>query len=73
MTAHRFDITSLVLGLAAVAMAVAAWTGRLGELINHPGAAIPIVVGLVGVALVASARRTTDRAQPISAQVVDDD
>jgi ABC-type transport system involved in cytochrome c biogenesis permease subunit len=57
MNRHRFDAVSLVFGLLAVAVGVAAWAGRLGRLINEPSAAIPLAVGLVGVALIASARQ----------------
>jgi hypothetical protein len=61
MKRHRFDAVSLVLGLLALAVGIAAWAGRLGRLINEPSAAIPLAVGLVGVALIASARRPAQR------------
>jgi hypothetical protein len=53
---HGLDLASLVLGLLSVAVAIAALTGRLGELINHPATAIPLGLALLGVAVIASAR-----------------
>jgi len=64
MNAHRLDATSLVLGLLVAALGVAAWAGRLGELINHPAAAIPLIAALTGITLIASARRPARPARP---------
>jgi hypothetical protein len=60
MTSHRVDVSSFVLGLLALVLGITAWAGRLGELINHPSAALPLAVGLVGAALIASARRAPE-------------
>jgi len=40
---------------------IAAVAGWLGELINEPGAFVPIALGLVGLALIASVRRPPAR------------
>jgi hypothetical protein len=64
MKAHRVDTTSLVLGLLVAALGATAWAGRLGELINHPAAAIPLVAALVGITLIASARRPARPVEP---------
>jgi hypothetical protein len=64
MKAHRLDATSLVLGLLVAALGVTAWAGRLGELINHPAAAIPLIAALVGITLIASARRPARPVEP---------
>ena len=58
MTRHRPDGPCLVLGVAAVALGVTAWAGRLGQLINHPAAVIPALAGLLGLSIIASARRS---------------
>ena len=61
MTRHRFDPVSLVLGLAVLGAGIAAVAGWLGELINEPGAFVPIALGLVGLALIGSVRRPPAR------------
>jgi hypothetical protein len=57
MTPQRFDPASLLLGLVAIAIGVAALIGRLGELMNRPAAALPLAIGVLGLAVIASARR----------------
>jgi len=58
MTRLRPDGPCLVLGVAAIALGVSAWAGRLGQLINHPAAALPALAGLLGLSIIASARRS---------------
>ena len=55
MTRHQFDPLSLLLGVVALALGVGALAGWLGPLVNTPAGAVAIVVGLLGVLLVASA------------------
>ena len=57
MNRHAFDPVSLVLGVVVLVVAIAALAGGLGELLNEPGAAIPIAIALLGVALIGSVRR----------------
>jgi hypothetical protein len=64
MNDQRFDRVSLVLGVAAVGLGITAWVGRLGELINRPVAVVPALAGLVGLGLIASARRPRTDAEP---------
>jgi hypothetical protein len=64
MNDQRFDSVSLVLGVAAIGLGLAAWAGRLGELINHPVAVVPALAGLLGLGLIASARRPRADGQP---------
>ena len=54
---HPLDPVSLVLGLLVVVVAIAALSGRLGELLNEPAAVVPIAAGLAGLALIASVLR----------------
>jgi hypothetical protein len=70
---HRLDLASLVLGLLAVAVAIAALAGRLGELINHPATAAPLGLALLGVAVIASARPAAPPlAEPSAVEAVDE-
>jgi hypothetical protein len=57
--AHRLDPISLLLGIAAVAVGIAAINGRLGNLINNrPDALIPLLIlGAGAVAVLLAARR----------------
>jgi hypothetical protein len=64
VTNHRVDASSFVLGVLASVLGLTAWTGRLGELVNHPSAAVPLAIGLVGAALIASTRRSSDVTPP---------
>jgi hypothetical protein len=59
VTRHPFDLLSLVLGVVAIALAVAALGGWLGSIVNTPATLIAIAVGLVGLLLVASVRPRT--------------
>ena len=60
MTTHRFDPVSLLLGLAAIALGIAAINGRLGNLVNdRPDALIPLIALAIGLlAIVVAARRS---------------
>jgi hypothetical protein len=57
--AHRLDPISLLLGIAAIAVGIAAINGRLGNLINNrPDALIPLLIlGAGAVAVLLAARR----------------
>jgi hypothetical protein len=57
--AHRLDPISLLLGIAALAVGIAAINGRLGNLINNrPDALIPLLIlGTGAVAVLLAARR----------------
>ncbi len=60
MTTHRFDPVSLLLGLATIAVGIAAINGRLGNLVNdRPDALIPLIALCIGLlAIVVAARRS---------------
>ncbi len=60
MKAHRFDPISLLLGIIAVAVGLAAVNSRLGKLVNdRPDALLPLVVLAFGiVAVVVATRRS---------------
>ena len=64
MTRHQFDPLSLLLGVVALALGVGALAGWLGPLVNTPAGAVAIVVGLLGVLLVASAYHRPAPAPP---------
>ena len=64
MTRHPFDLLSLLLGVVALALGVGALAGWLGPLVNTPAGAVAIVVGLLGVLLVASAYHRPSPAPP---------
>jgi hypothetical protein len=64
MTSHRFDPLSLVLGVVALTMGVGALAGWLGPVVNTPAGAVAVVVGLLGVLLIASAYRRPSPASP---------
>ena len=64
MTRHPFDLLSLLLGVVALALGVGALAGWLGPLVNTPAGAVAVVVGLLGVLLVASAYRRPSPAPP---------
>jgi hypothetical protein len=69
MTRHQFDPLSLLLGVVALALAVGALGGWLGPLVNTPAGAVAIVVGLLGVLLVASAyHRPSPSPPPVDEQ-----
>jgi hypothetical protein len=55
---HRLDLTSLLFGIAAVVLGVAAIRGRLGNLINNrPDALIPLLLLGVGLLAIGTAAR----------------
>ena len=60
MKTHRFDPVSLLLGIAAIVVGIAAINGRLGNLVNdRPDALIPLIVLAIGLlAIVVAARRS---------------
>ena len=60
MKAHRFDLLSMLLGVAFVIAGIAAISSRLGKLLNdRPEALIPLVLLGIGVAaIVAGTRRS---------------
>ena len=64
MTRHQFDLLSLLLGVVALALGVGALGGWLGPLVNTPAGAVAVVVGLLGVLLVASAYHRPSPASP---------
>ena len=64
MTRHPFDPLSLLLGVVALALGVGALAGWLGPLVNTPAGAVAVVVGLLGVLLVASAYHRPSPAPP---------
>ena len=64
MTRHQFDPLSLLLGVVSLALGVGALAGWLGPLVNTPAGAVAIVVGLLGVLLVASAYHRPSPAPP---------
>lgn len=58
MKTHRSDPVSLLFGIAAIVVGIAAIRGRLGNLVNdRPDALIPLVVLAVGLMAVAVAAR----------------
>ena len=58
MKTHRLDLTSLLFGIAAVVLGVAAIRGRLGNLINNrPDALIPLLLLGVGLLAIGTAAR----------------
>ena len=64
MTRHPFDPLSLLFGVVALALGVGALAGWLGPLVNTPAGAVAIVVGLLGILLVASAYHRPSPAPP---------
>ena len=66
MTRSQPDGVCLVLGVVAIVLGIGAWTGSLGQLVNHPAAAIPVVLGLFGLLLIGSARRRSADGHPPS-------
>ena len=72
MTPHRFDPLSLLLGVVALALGVGALAGWLGPLVNSPAGAVALVVGLLGVLLVASAYRRPSSASPPASPPLDE-
>jgi hypothetical protein len=64
MTRHPFDPLSLLLGVVALALGVGALGGWLGPLVNTPAGLVAVVVGLLGVLLVASAYHRPSSAPP---------
>jgi hypothetical protein len=58
MKTHRFDPVSMVFGIVAIIIGIAAINSRLGTVINdRPDALIPLVVLGIGVLVVAVAAR----------------
>lgn len=58
MRPHRFDVISMLLGVAAIIVGIAAINSRLGNLINdRPDALIPLVLLGVGITVIAVATR----------------
>ena len=69
MTRHPFDLLSLLLGVVALALGVGALADWLGPLVNTPAGAVAIVVGLLGILLVASAyHRPSSTPPPLDEQ-----
>jgi hypothetical protein len=60
MTKHRLDLTSFVLGVATIAIAIAAWSGDLGTSLNNGSWFVPVLI-LGGLTTTAIALR---RAKP---------
>ena len=72
MSRHPFDLLSLVLGVVAIALAVAALGGWLGSIVNTPATLIALAVGVVGLLLVASVRPRRRTAPAGAVSVLDE-
>jgi hypothetical protein len=58
MKTHRFDPVSMVFGIVAIIIGIAAINSRLGRIINdRPDALVPLMVLGIGVLVVAVATR----------------
>jgi uncharacterized membrane protein HdeD (DUF308 family) len=55
---HRFDPVSLLFGIAAIVVGIAAINSRLGNLLNdRPDALVPLLLLGVGIVAIASATK----------------
>jgi uncharacterized membrane protein HdeD (DUF308 family) len=55
---HRFDPVSLVLGIAAIVVGIAAIDARLGNLVNdRPDALVPLLLLCIGIVAIAIATK----------------